>query len=265
VVQETQLSGKLSEQSRLHSSAKFVVLYSKSLRIHTHTQNGFRRVAHTSFFAFSPSPTHPSRQIPSSEDYDPPKFPTEPPLSPEDRKSRFPVHILVANEKSANVDNMLRTVYAANPNSICTRDENGYSPIWIAAAAGNIHAARSLISLFSLTHPLPAVHPNLTNRLNDVFLTPLEKASERMRSEREFSETLLQTWEGYKDEDLMLEVLLKRAMGMDVTEGTNEEYVRKRKWGCTCGQCDDGWMSKRMRFRLKCQCQSLLMSDGYFH
>ena len=35
---------------------------------------------------------------------------------------------------------------------------------------------------------------------------------------------------GYKDDGLMLEVLLKRAMGMDVPEGTNEEYVRKRKW-----------------------------------
>jgi len=83
-----------------------------------------------------------------------------------------------------------------------------------------------------------------------------------MRSDREFLETLLQTWNGYKDEDLMLEVLLKRAMGMDVPEGTNEEYLRKRKWGCTCGQCDDGWMSKRMRFQLKCQ---FSYPTAYFH
>ena len=74
-----------------------------------------------------------------------------------------------------------------------------------------------------------------------------------MRSEREFSETLLQTWEGYKDEDLVLELLLKKAMGIHISEGSEAEYLRKRKWGCTCGQCDEGWMSKRMRLRLKCQ------------
>ena len=79
-----------------------------------------------------------------------------------------------------SIDSMLRTIYAANPNSVSTHDENGYSPIWIAAAAGNIHAARFLISLFSITHQLPAVHPDLTNRLNDVCSTPLEKANERM-------------------------------------------------------------------------------------
>ena len=85
-----------------------------------------------------------------------------------------------------------------------------------------------------------------------------------MRSEREFSETLLQTWEGYKDEDLILEVLLKRAMGADVLEGTNEDYVRKRKWGCTSGQCDGGWLSKRMRFRLQCQCESVPIDRRIF-
>jgi hypothetical protein len=86
---------------------------------------------------------------------------------------------------------------------------------------------RSLIFLFSLTHPLPAVHLDFANCLNDIFLTPLEKASERMRSEREFSETLLQTWDGYKDEDLILEIMLKWAAGMDISEGS-KEYVKKR-------------------------------------
>jgi len=41
-----------------------------------------------------------------------------------------------------------------------------------------------------------------------------------MRSEREFSETPLQIWEGNGDEDLMVEVSLKRAMGMNVPEGS---------------------------------------------
>jgi hypothetical protein len=86
----------------------------------------------------------------------------------------------------------------------------------------------------SVTHSFPAIHPDLTNRLNDLLLTLLKKASERMRSEQEFSETLLQTWERSKDKDLMLKVLLKRAMGMDIPEESNKEYVRQRKWGCLC-------------------------------
>jgi hypothetical protein len=86
----------------------FCLFQSLRLRTHARTQNGFRRVAHTSFFAFSPSPTHPSRQISASDDYDPPRFPTGPPFSSEDRESHLPVHVLIANEESANIDNMLQ-------------------------------------------------------------------------------------------------------------------------------------------------------------
>jgi hypothetical protein len=149
-------------------------------------KNGFRRIAHTYFFAFSPSPTHTSRQIPASADFDPPAF-TGPQLSPEDRERQFPAHVFTASVKSPGIDGVLRMLHAADPSSITKADENGYTPIWIAAAAGNVEAARTLTSLFTLTHPPPNVHPDLTSRQNDAYLTPLEKVAESMRSEREFS------------------------------------------------------------------------------
>ncbi|KAG6847955.1 hypothetical protein H0H93_004658 [Arthromyces matolae] len=31
---------------------------------------------------------------------------------------------------------------------------------------------------------------------------------------------------------------------------TLEEYLKQRKWGCTCGKCLDGWLSCRMRKRI---------------
>ncbi|KAG6864944.1 hypothetical protein C0991_006173 [Blastosporella zonata] len=61
-------------------------------------------------------------------------------------------------------------------------------------------------------------------------------------------------------EELEEKYLVKRAMGETMMSDTLEGYISKRKWGCTCGVCAGGWLSKRMRFRL--QCDAGLAEDG---
>jgi hypothetical protein len=214
-------------------------------------KNGYRRIAHTGFFGYSTSPAHPSHAIAAAGDYDPPVFPTEPLLSPEQREQRFPLHITIVNTKSPNIDHIIRESFFRDPSSISRVDENGFTPIWVAVASENIQAVRTLLSLFSMTHPLPNVHPDLLSHNNAEFVTPLEKVADRMRSGREFEVTLLGTWGGFKDDDLKLKLMLKRAMGHVIPEATEEDYLAKRRWGCTCGECFGGWLSKRMRFRLQ--------------
>ena len=84
-----------------------------------------------------------------------------------------------------------------------------------------------------------------------------------MTSDREFAETLLLgRWDGYSEEQLTIELLLKRSMGIVDGEGSEVGYRAKRKWWCTC-VCAGGWLSARMRFHLeseyifsfpRCQC-----------
>ena len=90
-------------------------------------------------------------------------------------------------------------------------------------------------------------------------MTPLERIGETMRSEREFSETLLQQWDGYSNEQLEVQAILKRALGVFPDGMSDETYAVKKKWGCTCDQCTDGWLSPRMRFRLDCEFYFLYM------
>ena len=90
---------------------------------------------------------------------------------------------------------------------------------------------------------------DLKDAKNRDGMTPLEGLESSMRSTKEFMETLLGAWKGYSDEGLSCEYLLKKAMSLPVT-ATEAEYIKKRRFGCTCGMCTDGWLSPRMKFRL---------------
>ena len=137
------------------------------------------------------------------------------------------------------------------------RDVNGLMPVHVAAASENVHALRALLEL----DPNGMVE-DLKDAKNKDGMTPLEGLESSMRSTREFVETLLGAWNGYSDEGLSCEYLLKKAMSLPLP-ATEAEYIKKRRLGsqCTCGMCTDGWLSPRMRFRLLGE---LLSVDGLF-
>ena len=128
------------------------------------------------------------------------------------------------------------------------RDTNGFMPVHVAAVNENIHALRVLLEL----DPSGIVE-DLKDRKNKDGVTPLEGLESSMRSTKEFLETLMGAWKGYSDDGLKCEYILKRAMGLPMVVNKSEEeedYIKKKKFGCTCGKCTDGWLSPRMRFRL---------------
>lgn len=112
----------------------------------------------------------------------------------------------------------------------------------MAAGVQNMHALRTLLEL--------GVGGDLQDAANKLSTTPLETLDSNMRSSRQFMDSILGVWNGYSPEEMTCQYLLKKALGMPFVPSSEPEYVEQRKLGCTCGQCADGWLSPRMRFRL---------------
>ena len=119
----------------------------------------------------------------------------------------------------------------------------------VAAASENAHALRALLSLDP-----DRIAEDLKDKKNKDCITPLEALEISMRSTKELLEMLVGMWRGYSDDALSCEYLLKKAMGLPMVATGEGEYIKKRKFGCTCGTCTDGWLSPRMRFQLLGRC-----------
>ncbi|GLB40821.1 hypothetical protein LshimejAT787_0900360 [Lyophyllum shimeji] len=212
-------------------------------------KNGFRRIGRTHFFGFSPNPSHPSRAVPVSADAEEQgshfAAAAEQDLSPEEAGQRFPLHYAITNTQGPAIVDVINTSYQSDPASIHTADASGFTPIHVALSIANAHATRALLQL--------GVAPDLQSAENARGVTPLEGLAAQMRSAREFVETVVGEWKGHAEEMLRCEFMARRAMGLPTAADTEDAYVAQRKYGCTCGVCAGGWLSKRMRFRLNFQ------------
>ncbi|KAG5649685.1 hypothetical protein H0H81_002501 [Sphagnurus paluster] len=235
--------------SRVSDPTEWVKIQKR--QINFFRQFGFRRVGRTDFFAYSPDPTHPSHSIPISGDaenlseaFD---SSAETGLSKQDMARKYPLHTIIMNSTGGQwVINTIRAHYLADESSIHVANAQGFTPIHIALKKANVDAVRTLLDL--------GVMDDLQKSQNAEGVTPLEGLTEAMQSNRDFAETLLGQWDsGYSADELTCEFLIKRALGMPTMPNDLQEYIAQRKWGCTCGSCAGGWLSKRMQFRLLCQ------------
>lgn len=144
-----------------------------------------------------------------------------------------------------DIAQVIHTSYERDPGSVRQPDDQGYTPLYLAAGFEHLPAVLALLAL----PPESGILDDLRSRDNADGLTPLETCEREIRSTREFTETLLKDWDGYPDDSLRLVWNLKRAAGEDV--GSEDEFIARRKWGCTCNQCTGGWLSPRMRYRLE--------------
>ncbi|CCM00041.1 uncharacterized protein FIBRA_02067 [Fibroporia radiculosa] len=233
--------------------------------------NGFRRIGRTSFLAYAADPGHPSHRLPAENDveaHDVLFVPEDPGTTSVDtadpaHHARYPLHHAIATEvisspsfqffrpmptqvpQGPGIGTIIREAYTKSPSSIRARDENGLTPLHIASGLSAVGAVEALLSLPKES----GVYEDLKRRDNTDGVTPLEACTAHMRSNKEFSETMLGRWQGYNANDLKIEYMLRSAAGERITDSL-QEWTRKRKLGCTCGQCADGWLSPRMRCRL---------------
>ncbi|KAJ7581869.1 hypothetical protein C8J56DRAFT_1056870 [Mycena floridula] len=203
-------------------------------------KNHFRRVGRTCIFGFSPEADHPSRSIAVDADVSSLEDEFDSPGG-ETMAIRHPLHSAISNNKTPAIAEAIQLAYNADPTSIHSIDSIGFTPLGVAALSANIHAVRKLLS-WDMTN-------DLMNAANVEGLTPLEAVQASMRPRRNFVETFRLPWTGYRDGSLEIEYLLKQAMQQSLPM-TLEQYQVQRKFGCTCGSCQEGWLSRRMRYRL---------------
>jgi hypothetical protein len=235
---------------KVHSSP-FSSFFHNHLLISFPPQNGFRLIGLTPFLAYSPDPSHLSRKLSIASDPETPSVefesinPTAPNLSPAEIRAKYPLHRAIGINKTSSVAAIILAAHQANAGNVRMRDVYGLTPVHIATASDNAHALRTLLSLDPL-----GIAEDLQDSKNQDGITPIEGLEISMRSARESMETLVGVWRGYSDDALICEYLLKKAMGLPMVAAGEEEYIKKRKFGCTCGMCTDGWLSPRMRFQL---------------
>ncbi|KNZ80259.1 hypothetical protein J132_06685 [Termitomyces sp. J132] len=171
--------------------------------------------------------------------------------APEEVKQNYPIHFAVVNTHGQEVIDTIRRHYQSDPACIHNPDASGFTPIHAALGRANLNAVQVLLEL--------DVTEDLKNAKNIEGTTPLESLTSAMQSSREFLGIFMGQWDGYTQDDLTCEFLVKRVMGMPLISNNLEEYIAKRRWGCTCGECAGGWLSKHMRFRL---CAAGMATDG---
>ena len=171
-------------------------------------------------------------------------MPTNPTTADRDDFMRtYPLHFAIINLPKQNVASVIEAYHTQDPSSIHKQDHKGFTPLYVAAAYANASALKALLKLGAAS--------DLNNHVNKDGMIPLERLEDTMRTTRELAELLMHKWEGYSRNELKVQLILKREMGISVNGQTDEEYLQRRKWGCTCGECGEGWLSPRMRFRLE--------------
>ncbi|KAF7289330.1 Ankyrin repeat family protein [Mycena indigotica] len=206
-------------------------------------KNHFRRIGRTSLFGYSSNEVHPSRRIAVAQDVEQLGADFKAPDNP---KLEFPLHTAIYLDTTSQVIDTIQQHYNRDPSSIHVSDWVGATPLHIAAAKPNVFALRKLLSW--------DMSADLVNTKNAEGETPLGTLRAHMNAARMVADANLSLdWQGYPEDALEAEFLLKRSMGIPVPS-TFQQYIGNNRYGCTCGHCGGGWFSPRMRFQLTSAC-----------
>ncbi|KAF7289340.1 Ankyrin repeat family protein [Mycena indigotica] len=206
-------------------------------------KNHFRRIGRTRFFGYSRNNRHVSRLLSIEEDVE--ELGAGFKEAPTDPQREYPLRHAIRCDKTSRIVDTIQEYYDRDPSSIHAFDWAGFTPLHTAADNVNLFALRKLLSW-----DMSADLVNITNASGE---TPLGALQLQMNCDRTDVDTqLVYNWEGYPEDELEAEFLLKQRMGIPVPS-TLGEYIQKSRYGCTCGQCTGGWLSPRMRFQLSCK------------
>ena len=198
--------------------------------------------------AYSKNPLHASRSLPAADDVEEQRFGTgNGPLV-----LGMPLHEIIKlgplDQPVPDVDRAIRFAYTKDTTSVKMKSDTGLTPLHMAVKCENVSAVRSLLALPAES----GVRAELDSHDHPRGLSPEEACKEVMLTTRKMMESITGAWPGltWAEGAPHILYLLKRARG-ELAGISEDAFVHRLRWGCTCGQCADGWLSPRMRYRLK--------------
>ncbi|EIM82040.1 uncharacterized protein STEHIDRAFT_161392 [Stereum hirsutum FP-91666 SS1] len=159
------------------------------------------------------------------------------------RRSHFPLHWSVENELDAVTISSIRSAHAIDPSALHQKDGANSTLLHLAASRARLDVLSELLALGG-TQDL--------DETDSWDRSPLGALVCLMRAAREFIERAGVPFEGHDEVMCKSKLVMLKVMGSSLLEGSSdEEYLKKIKWGCTCNNCIDGWLSPAMLFRLQ--------------
>ena len=211
---------------------------------------GFRRIGSSGWFALASDPGHPCHFISVSDDYNP--------RVPHHDSSEYPQALITAmmeSDEALRVERLAQFLYqtpTTDP-SWFMQDKVGNTLLHIAA----LNSQPSTVDWVMKNK----FGQQMLNTRNDAGDTPLEATLMDLEGRRTRRENMCLTlplsddFEGYPDTSVLCVARLK-----SLTEASQLDLARI-SFGCTCGQCIEGFLSPRMIYALLCQAE--VQSDRF--
>ncbi|KAL9082518.1 MAG: hypothetical protein Q9165_008867, partial [Trypethelium subeluteriae] len=204
---------------------------------------GFRRIGSSPWFAWASNEHHRCHNLSIQDDYDPPIPPRR--MSQPDVDPLLKVVSKLKNpEWHTEMTEFFGSLNVDDPRWRAT-DDTGNTILHLAAILTKSESVAWIINQNS----------QLQTCRNDAGETPLEALESHLESRRtrkvfaQVTNHISDKFEGFDDESIMC---LSQLKGLGNTN--RHEFLRLR-YGCSCGQCTEGFLSCRMRFALKCQAE----------
>lgn len=213
---------------------------------------GYRRIGSSSFFGFASDDAHPSHSLAASHDFDavePPTFEQEGHLTKEDdplnlqrEKRLYPLHHAIISLPDVSCLEMLR-----RSNDLGKINDHGENLLHLAAMNLKERCIEFLLQKAEKNHHLTM------GRTRDGY-TPLELVLHQIEGARDRDEvgcgkgTPQDRFTGASERTT-------RALIAFHGGSLSEEKLQQLKYGCTCGECLDGFLSPRMCVALQSEAE----------
>lgn len=221
---------------------------------------GFRRVGSTVWFALAPGSDHPSHQLTSIEDFNPPEASSSslhPLLSPFQN---------IGHSPRSRLDQILNRPPREDPDFLqvlqnCLLQQGSADACWMSQDKDGNTILHLTASMFSVACVEWVLKQDFGGRLlemrNNRGETPLEVVQfklEKLRTQKVVGQLTIPVsdqFEGHADNAIHCSILLKALGSMEsFIELQGLDALLRMVRGCTCGQCLEGFLSPRMSHAL---------------
>lgn len=151
--------------------------------------------------------------------------------TPETIRMKYPLHHAIRDKAYSEEDIMhvIHDAYDADPTCISQPDNTGLRPIMVAIKVENLTAVNTLVEVAA---PMMAQGEDPLG---------LQTPDEQQETPLSCNVRLLRESPRFVIHDLLDGASL----------GITKSFIEHKLPACTCGRCTSGWLSPRMRFRLR--------------